>query len=92
MLIFSQKPDSNADPIEHYGKLLFELSDTITSVQHDHRLAMYRAHQHGMPPEEIARRAHANLGDVEDAIDTLSREPEADEWQIAAWVPRYYND
>ncbi|GAB3422140.1 hypothetical protein [Flindersiella endophytica] len=93
MLIYSSRIDELPDdPAERYGRLLFELGDTIASVRCDWRLAMYRAHQNGMDPVEIAQRAHADLSDVQDAIVTLRGEPEVDEWQIARWVPRYFND
>lgn len=77
------------DPVEHYGRLLFELSDVVDSVQGDRRLAMFRAHQHGMEVAEIARRANVEITVAEGAIDTLSREPDVNNWQIACWSPRY---
>jgi hypothetical protein len=89
VLIFSPASEHAEDPREHYGKLLFELSDAVTMVQGDRRLAMFRAHQHGMAVAEIARRAHAEVAEVQAAIDTLSREPGTDDWSIARWVPRY---
>jgi hypothetical protein len=74
--------------VEHYGRLLFKLSDAIDSVHCDRRLAMYRAYQHGMEPTEIARRARVEIADVQDAIETLSKEPDVDDWSIATWSHR----
>jgi hypothetical protein len=93
VLIYSSgTTEQPSDPLERYGKLLFELSDILDSVRCDRRLVMYRAHQHGMELAEIARRSHAELSEVQGAIDTLSVEPEADDWEIATWVPRYLGD
>jgi hypothetical protein len=93
VLIYSSTAtDQPSDPKERYGKLLFELGDILDSVRCDRRLVMYRAHQHGMEVAEIARRSHTEIAEVQDAIDTLSGEPEVDEWEIATWVPRFQND
>ncbi|GAB3428391.1 hypothetical protein [Flindersiella endophytica] len=80
-----ERPD---DPVEHYSRLLFELSDAIDSIQCDRRLAMYRAYQHGMEPADIARRAHVEIADVQNAIESLSKERDVDGWPIAKWCRR----
>jgi hypothetical protein len=78
------------NPKEHYRKLLFQLRDTIDTVACDHRLAMYRAQKHGLSLDEIAHHAGTDVDDVRDAIATLSREADVEEWAIAAsWAPRY---
>jgi hypothetical protein len=91
MIIYSPTTKRIEDnPKEHYRKLLFQLRDTIDTVACDRRLAMYRAHQHGLTVDEIAHHAGTDVDDVQHAITTLGNEPDVDEWSIAAsWAPRY---
>jgi hypothetical protein len=78
------------DPIEHYRDRMRELLDHIDEVRCDQELAMYRAHQHGMSDEEIARYSGMDVTKIRETIEQMSRCDEVDEFDDGpSWVPRY---
>jgi hypothetical protein len=69
---------------EHYRRRISDLGDVIDGARAGRELAMYRAHQHGATPEEIARWALIDVADVRNTIELLGKEePAIDEWSDA---------
>jgi hypothetical protein len=71
---------------EHYRERINHLGDVIDGASGERDLAMYRAHQRGATLEQIARWALTDVDEVRRIVESLSHEPDIDEWGDG---PRY---
>lgn len=90
MIIYGWPRREAKDPVEHYRDRMRELLNHVDEVRCEQELAMFRAHQHGMSDEEIARCSGVEVTKVRQTIDELSQHDEVDDLDDGpSWVPRY---
>lgn len=65
---------------QRLGERIRDLRRVMEGAEAERDLAMYRAHQGGMPMEQIASVALLPVEDVRREITLLSREDDIDEW------------
>ncbi|MQA24313.1 MAG: hypothetical protein GEU94_02320 [Micromonosporaceae bacterium] len=81
---------SDGRPLEHYCDRIRELTRVMEGAAAERDLAMYRAWQRGMPPEQVARLASEEPDEVRRTVTVLDREEDIDEWgEGPTWIKFY---
>lgn len=65
---------------EHYRDRISHLCDVIDGANGERDVAIFRAYQAGVTPEAIARWALIDVDEVRRIVESLSREPDIDDW------------
>ncbi|MFI6761430.1 hypothetical protein ACIBF5_20060 [Micromonospora sp. NPDC050417] len=74
----------------YYRNRVRDLRRLLEEVDAERCLAVFRAHQYGATPEEIAQVALLDPADVRQTIDALGGEPDIDQWDDGPdWVRIY---
>lgn len=71
------KPGNLAAERERYRERIIELGEVLLAVSLDRELAIYRAHECGLPAEAIAEVAEDRIESVNDIIDRYADDPDS---------------